>query len=69
MINQISFEAMDKAYIWGSKAINSITVSNELTQYIEDCQLVEINDIIIIDYRVYIIDINIIEYFGETFSK
>ena len=51
IVNQISFEAMDKVYIQGSKAIDSIAVSNELIQYIEDYKLVETNDITIKDHR------------------
>ena len=69
VINQISFEAVDKIYIQGSKAINSIAVSNELMYYIEDCQLVKINDIIMIDYRAYIIEMNITQYFDKKFSN
>ena len=34
-------------------------------QYIEDSQLVETNNVIITDHRVYIIDMNIKEYFGK----
>ena len=60
---------MDKTYIWESKVIDSIIMEPELMNYIKDCHLVEINDIIIIDYRAYIIDVSIIEYFGEIFSK
>ena len=68
-INQITFEVMDKTYIRGSKYIDLIAVLSELIEFIDNCILVETNNIIITNYWACITEINISEYFNKMFSK
>ena len=38
-------------------------------EFLENCQFLETNHIIITDYRAYLIEVNLSEYFSKTFSK
>ena len=68
-INNIPYEKLDKTYKHGSSIIDSITASSRIMQYIEGCKLLEYNEIVESDHRVYMIDITIDEYFQAEFSE
>ena len=59
---------MDKTYIGGSTPINSIAASLGLLEYVEGSKLMNHNDIVLSDYRGYIVDINFEAYFHEQLS-
>ena len=60
---------MDKTYIGRSTLINSIVASPGLLEYVEGLKLMNNNDIILSDYRRYIVDINFKVYFNEWLSQ
>jgi len=60
---------MDNMHKRGSRPIDTIAVSPGLIDILEEYVLLEINDIVILDYRSYIIDLNLQRYFDNTFSK
>jgi len=53
----------------GSKSIDSIAVTLELIEFVENCQLLETNDIVITNHRAYLIEVNLSKYFSKVFSK
>ena len=50
-------------HIYRSQPIDSIAVSPEILEFIEGCALLNHNEIILSDHRVYIVDFNVKEYF------
>ena len=48
----------------GLKCIDSIAISIDLLSYIEGSTITETNEIIISDYRGYIFDLSLEDYFG-----
>ena len=59
---------MDKIYIRGSKLIDSIVMSLDITEYVKRYKLLSYTKVIISDYRSYLIDINFEAYFDEQLS-
>ena len=59
---------MDNIHITSSKPIDSIVVSNNLIKCVEGYELVEAREILINNYRSYIIDLNLERYFNEQMS-
>jgi predicted membrane-bound spermidine synthase len=51
------------------QSINSIAVTPELIEFVENYKLLETNDIVITDHRACVIEVNLSEYFSEIFSK
>jgi len=45
-----------------------IVATLSIIEYVEDSKLKERNKVIDIDYRLFVVDINLEEYFNETFS-
>ena len=68
-INNIPLEQLDKTYKQGSKPIDYIAATAGVLDYIEECQLLDYNDIIETDHRGYMIDIALDEYFEIEFSS
>ena len=68
MFNKVLIEEMDNTHITGSKLIDTCAVSLNIIKCIEECKLMETNDIIIMDHRAYIIDINFKRYFQAQLS-
>ena len=66
--NRILLNEIDNTHITGSKLINSIAVLNNLIEYIEGCKLIKAREILIDNYRLYIIDLNLERYFNEQMS-
>ena len=62
-INNVMITQLDKTYKRGSRAIDSIAALFGIMQYIEGYKLLEYNKIVESDYRVYMIDVAIEEYF------
>ena len=50
------------------RPIDSVAISVGAIQCIEGCQLLEYHDIVMSDYKAYLIDFNLEEYFQEEFS-
>ena len=67
--NEIELNKMDKIEIHGSKLIDIVAASYGVLEYVKGYQLLEHNEIIFIDYRSYIIDVNLEEYFKEQLSQ
>ena len=63
LFNMIELEDLDYAFIAESKCIDSIAASYNLMKFVEGSQLHDTNEIINIDYRSYVIDMNIDLYF------
>ena len=55
-------------YRRGPKCIDSIATTLTIIQYVEGSVLKERNEIINTDYRAFIVDINLEDYFKKTFS-
>ena len=68
LINNISLNQLDNTYKIGSKAINLIAVTPDLFNLIKGCQLIETNELIITDHRLYISNRNIKQYFNKQMS-
>ena len=49
--------------------MNSVATTKGLIQFIKGFLLLEWNEVIITNYRSYIIDINLEEYFQDQFTK
>jgi len=56
---------MDLTQKRGSKSIDSVAVLENLMTYIEGYKLLETNEVISTDHRLFIIDINLEDYFAE----
>ena len=67
-INHIEISQMDNTNVKGSYPIDSIAASSEISEYIEGCQMVDHNEIIYIDHRGYMVDINLEDYFNDQMS-
>ena len=57
--NMIEVINLDSTHIVGSRCKDSIAVSYNLIEFVEGSKLYEINEIINIDHRSYVIDLNI----------
>jgi len=68
-INQIEMRNIDNTFIRGSKLIDTITMSNGIIQYIKECRLIEENAIVLSDHHVYLVDVNLEQYFSKQFSS
>ena len=56
---------MDNIHVTSSKLIDSIVASNNLMKCIEGYKLADTREILINNYRSYIIDLNLEKYFNE----
>ena len=63
--NQIDINNLDNTYKKGSKCIDSIVVLHRLLNYIKESRLFDVDEITLIDYRAYVIDLNLEQYFSE----
>ena len=61
--NNIPIDQLDSTNIKGSSPIDTIACSNRLLEFVEGSKLVRNNEILFLDYRAYIIDINLEDYF------
>ena len=68
-INNIPLKEMDKTYINGSNSIDTIAVSEGIMEYVEGVKLIAHNEIVTMDHRAYVVDINMEEYFSDEFSQ
>ena len=67
--NLILEKNLDKIYIRGSKYIDSVAITQNLLDFVEESKLLEANEVTISDYRALLIDINLEEYFEEIISS
>ena len=67
--NKIVPSNLDHTYKDRSKCINSIAATYNIMNYVEDSAILEIDSIFNTDYRVFLVDINIAEYFEDNFSN
>ena len=66
--NLIADKELDCTYIGGSRCIDSIAGTQNILDFMEGSKLLEANEIIILDYRAFVIDINMESYFKERLS-
>ena len=59
---------MDTTFIRGAKLIDTIAISNGIMQCVEECKLINENAIVLSDYRAYMVDINLEQYFSKQLS-
>jgi len=67
-MNVLNNDKIDSTYKHGSKQIDSIAATNGIMNYIEGCRLMNYNEIVESDHRVFIVDMDIEEYFKDEFS-
>ena len=67
-MNQVLLSEIDNIYIDRSKPINIIAVLPNIMECVEDCKLVDANELIINDHQAYLIDINFERYFEAQLS-
>ena len=60
---------MDHIEVRGSTPIDTIAISHGAMKYVEGSRLMECNKIIFTDYRAYIVDVNLNDYFDDQISK
>ena len=58
-------KSIDKTNINESLPINMIAILEGILEYIEGSKLLDNNDIVFLDYRSYLVDMNLEEYFKE----
>ena len=63
LLNGIELVKRDNMHIEGTKCIDFVAVSNSLVEFIDACELINFNQFIEIDYRGYLVDINLELYF------
>jgi len=68
LFNKIDLSNLDHTYKDGSKYIDSIAATHNIMDYIEGSTLLKTDRIFNTDYRVFMVDINMAEYFQEYFS-
>ena len=61
--NNISRHDIDSTYKYGSKMIDIIATTTELIEYVDGCKMNEFTEILITDYRDFIVDFNLEDYF------
>ena len=59
IVNDIKLKEKDLIFIRGSKYIDSVMASEGILEHIEGCRLVDYSEILLIDYRGYLFNINI----------
>jgi len=64
-VNNIPLDEMDKTYIGGSVPIDSVAATPSIIEYIEVCKLLLHCEVVLSDYRSYLVDINFEAYFEE----
>ena len=67
-INRILNELIDKININRSWPIDSIAITVGILEYVEGSKLLGNNDVVFSDHRLYLIDVNLEEYFNDQFS-
>ena len=67
-VNHMPLNQLDKTFIRGSNAINSVTASEGLIEFMEGSLLTPNHEIINTDHRACIIDLNLKDYFNNEFS-
>jgi len=56
---------LDKLYINRSLPINSIIATEEIVEFIKGSKLIKNTEIIFSDYRSYLVNVNLEEYFRD----
>ena len=67
-INKVYFLEIENTHTNSSKPIRTIAVLPNAIECIKGCELIEANEIIINNYRVYIVNFNLKRYFKEQMS-
>jgi len=69
LYNKIPLKDLDPTNIKGTKPIDSIAVTSRIIKFVEGVKLLYNNDIVMSDHRVYVMDLNVEEYFQDQFSS
>ena len=62
-MNNTPDREFDNTHEQESKYIDIVAIICRLVEYIKDCQITECNEIINNDYRGFLIDLDLVEYF------
>ena len=68
-INRIELDDLNSTNKWGSLPIDTIAASEGILEYIEGCKLLSYAEIAISNHWLYVIDMNLEEYFEDNFSS
>ena len=63
MNGQIESKNRDSIYQYGSNYIDIVAVSTNLLEFIDECSIVNFNQIIITDHREFLVDMNLEDFF------
>ena len=64
-LNHSSSSFKDPTYTIESKQIDIVAIVEMILNYVDGCKLINFNEIIKTDYRGFLFDISLQEYFGE----
>lgn len=67
-VNNIPIDQLDKTYINGSQAIDTIAMSEGMFDYVEGSVLLSHAEIVQSDHRPYLVDINLEDYFNAELN-
>jgi hypothetical protein len=67
-VNDFKSSARDKTYNKGSNQIDAVLASEEVLNQVRGSRLVDFNEVVISDYRGFLIDIDFEQYFEITVS-
>ena len=62
-------KSKDKTFEFGPKCIDVVLVSEEVLEIIEGIALIEWNEIVDSDYRGYLLDLDLEEYFNDELNQ
>ena len=65
----IAHKELDCTYIGGSRYTDSIEGTQNILDFVEGSKLLEANEITILDYHAFVININMESYFEEILSE
>ena len=69
IVNNIELDQMCKTCVNGSRPIDAVHASNGIMEYAEGCKILSNNAILKSDYRSYLVDIALDEYFEDEFGE
>jgi len=66
--NRINLNNLNRTNKRGSVPIDTIVATEGIISYVEGCKILSFEEIVFSDHRSYVIDVNLEEYFEDTFS-
>ena len=68
-MNLLESSELDRTYKNGTEWVDSITRTDDILKWIKESRLCKNNEVFDTDHRLYIIDINLEQYFDEKVSN